>query len=158
MYVSDTPVLQKPVSQRTLDTLGYRQNNPGNIRNQGDVFDGETFSGNAFKSFYTMGYGYRAMAILLFNYYRLYGDTTIRKLITRYAPPGENDTAGYIDFVRKQTGINPDKVLTTGDFKAGVLLEPPVKKILRAISQKEISWANEKELTSGYNGFLKDKL
>jgi hypothetical protein len=141
-----------------LDTLGYKQNNPGNIRNQGDVFDGEIYSGNAFKSFFTMGYGYRAMAILLFNYYTLYGDNTIRKLITRYAPPGENDTAGYIEFVRDHTGINPDKVLTTGDFKPGVLFEAPAKKIVRAISQKEISFVNERELTNGYNGFVKDKL
>lgn len=157
MYSSESPAQQKPVTQRTLDSLGYRQNNPGNIRNQGDIFDGEIQSTNAFKSFYTMGYGYRAMAILFYNYF-LHGENTIRMLVTKYAPPFQNDTAGYIDFVSHQTGISPDRILSKGDFKSGVLLEAPAKKIVRAISQKEISWVNEKELTNGYNEFLKDKL
>lgn len=159
LYLSQNNDLetQKPLTPKTIDSLGYKQNNPGNIRNNGDVFDGEMQSANSFKSFSQMAFGYRALAILLYNYYRD-GDNTIRKLISRYAPSTENDTNNYINDVSKETGISPDKLLTISDFKPGLFLkEPLVKKIVRAISQQEISWTNEKELTSGYNEFLKDR-
>jgi hypothetical protein len=160
LYLSQNNDLkpQKPLTPKTIDSLGYKQNNPGNIRKSGDVFDGEIQSSTGFKSFYQMAYGYRAMAILLYNFYKD-GDNTISKMISRYAPPNENQTANYIYDVSKATGISPDKVLAISDFKPGLFLkEPLVKKIVRAISQKEISWVNEKELTTGYNEFLKDRL
>jgi len=149
--------VQKPVSQITRDTLGYKQNNPGNIRNSPDVFDGEVKSLSGFKTFSDMKFGYRALAIVLYNIFKR-GEDTIAKIITTYAPPSENDTAGYIAFVGKNTGIDPNRRLTLRDFKTGVLKEAPVKKIVRAISQQEISWVNEKALDEGYNEFLKDRL
>ncbi|MES2134484.1 MAG: hypothetical protein V4506_19210 [Bacteroidota bacterium] len=149
---------QKPLTQKTVDSLGYKQNNPGNIRNQGDIFDGEVYSNSSFKVFDRMANGYRAMAILLFNYFKR-GENTLRKLITEYAPPNENTTSTYINFVSDETGIGPDKVLSLNDFKPGLFLsEPIIKKIVRAISQKEISWVNESELNLGYNEFLKDRI
>jgi hypothetical protein len=145
------------LTPRTIDTLGYKQNNPGNIRRSAEVFDGEISSFTAFKSFNSMRYGYRALAIILYNYFKR-GNDTIRKMITVYSPPSENDTAAYIRFVSEQTGIPADKRLSISDFQSGVMIEAPVKKIVRAISQQEISWSNEKELSIGYNEFLKDRL
>ncbi len=149
--------VQKPVSPITRDSLGYKQNNPGDIRNQGDQFDGEIKSYNSFKAFYNMAYGYRAIAILFFNYFNG-GANTIRKIISKYAPPSENNTANYVYQVSKQSGIGSDRILTLKDFKPGLFSEANFKKIVRAVSNEEISYVNEKELAQGYNQFLKDRL
>ena len=43
---------------------GLRNNNPGNIRKNSDVFQGEkTSSDREFKQFKSMAYGYRALLI-----------------------------------------------------------------------------------------------
>ena len=47
-----------------------------------------------------MAYGYRAIFKILFNYYRNYKLDTIRKMITRWAPPEDNNhTEAYIKTV-----------------------------------------------------------
>ena len=52
---------------------GLRNNNPGNIRRNSDVFQGEkTSSDKEFKQFKSMAYGYRAIFKILSNYYRNY--------------------------------------------------------------------------------------
>lgn len=48
------------------------------------------------------------MARLLLNYQKLYGLDTHRKIISRYAPPSENQTQAYIQSVAAQLGITPD--------------------------------------------------
>lgn len=44
-------------------------------------------------------------------------DATLEKLITVFAPPNENDTQGYINYVAKRTGINPKQSLSA-DYAA----------------------------------------
>ena len=34
---------------------------------------------------------------------------TIRDLVTRYAPPSENDTNAYIQYLSNKTGLKPDQ-------------------------------------------------
>ena len=53
---------------------GLRNNNPGNIRINGDLFQGEVrpSKDKSFKQFETMAYGYRAMFVILRNYIRNY--------------------------------------------------------------------------------------
>ena len=76
---------------------GLRNNNPGNIRRNSDVFQGEkTSSDKEFKQFKSMAYGYRAIFKILSNYYRNYKLDTIRKIIGRWAPENENNTNAYI--------------------------------------------------------------
>ena len=58
-----------------------------------------------------MAYGYRAMLKLLTNYARLHGCRTIRTIISRWAPPSENNTEAYIATVSRLTGIAPDRVI-----------------------------------------------
>lgn len=89
---------------------GIRNCNPGNIRINPDVFQGEInpSKDSAFKQFYTMAYGYRAIFVILRTYYRNYKLDTIRKLITRWAPANENHTENYIKAVSDVAGISPD--------------------------------------------------
>lgn len=89
---------------------GLRNCNPGNIRQSRSKFKGEVRPSrdSAFKQFETMAYGYRAMFVLLDTYRTRYGLSTIREMISRWAPPTENFTEGYIRFVAERTGINAD--------------------------------------------------
>ena len=89
---------------------GLRNNNPGNIRRNSDVFQGEVNPSRdqQFKQFKTMAYGYRAMFKILSNYYRKYSLTTIRKIIGRWAPENENNTSAYVSLVSSYAGIGPD--------------------------------------------------
>lgn len=89
---------------------GLRNNNPGNIRINSDLFQGEVrpSKDKSFKEFETMAYGYRAMFKILSNYFKNYKLDTIRKMITRWAPPKENHTEKYIQFVSDYAGIPAD--------------------------------------------------
>ena len=89
---------------------GLRNCNPGNIRQSRSNFKGEVRPSrdSAFKQFESMAYGYRAMFVLLNSYHKRYGLTTIREMISRWAPPTENFTEGYIRFVAERSGIAAD--------------------------------------------------
>lgn len=93
---------------------GLRNNNPGNIRRNNDVFQGEVNPSRdkEFKQFKTMPYGYRAVFKILSNYYRIYRLTTIRKMIGRWAPENENNTSAYVSLVSKYAGIGPDDLIS----------------------------------------------
>ena len=92
---------------------GLRNCNPGNIRQSRSKFKGEVRPSrdSAFKQFESMAYGYRAMFVLLDTYRTRYGLSTIRQMISRWAPPTENFTEGYIRFVADHTGIDADALV-----------------------------------------------
>ena len=108
---------------------GIRNNNPLNIRLSKDKWQGQINpSGNAnvndndnnsslkgesdFCQFYTMEYGWRAAFVILCKtYYGKYKLRTIRDIVSRWAPPKENNTPAYIRHVSDYTGIAPNKVL-----------------------------------------------
>lgn len=89
---------------------GLRNCNPGNIRQSRSNFKGEVRPSrdSSFKQFESMAYGYRAMFVLLNSYHKRYGLTTIREMISRWAPPTENFTEGYIRLVSERSGIAAD--------------------------------------------------
>lgn len=93
---------------------GLRNNNPGNIRRNSDVFQGEINPGRdkEFKQFKNMAYGYRAMYKILLNYYNKYQLNTIRKMISRWAPENENNTAAYVSLVSSYSGVGPDDLIS----------------------------------------------
>ena len=94
---------------------GLRNNNPLNIRHNPDHFQGEIQgSDKAFKTFSSMPYGYRAAFINLATY-NSRGWNTIEKIISRWAPPVENDTEKYIANVERWSGVPRDKLLTAAD-------------------------------------------
>lgn len=61
-----------------------------------------------FLRFDTAEEGLRAGMIDIRNYQRLHHLDTIRQIITRYAPPIENNTAAYIADVCTRCSCNPD--------------------------------------------------
>jgi len=91
---------------------GIRNNNPGNIREAaggGDAWKGEraTDDDPAFEEFTEMRYGVRAAAKIFRKYQSSYGLRTVAALVTRWAPPVENNTGSYINAVAQRVGVDP---------------------------------------------------
>ena len=109
-----------------------RNNNPGNIRLGGSNWDGSvTGNDTEFVTFATPEMGVRAMVKTLHTYQERYNLSSIREIISRWAPYGENDTGGYIDFVSKSMGVDPDLPL---ELKVDPIT---TKKLVSAMIQKE---------------------
>ncbi|CAD0006566.1 hypothetical protein [Flavobacterium salmonis] len=114
-------------------TRGIRNNNPGNlvltnITWQGKIPNSQNTDGH-FEQFTEVKYGIRAMLRDLTNDISK-GKNTIRKLITEYAPPSENDTQKYIDVISKSVGLTPDQKIQIVDSKFYLV-------IARAIIKRE---------------------
>ena len=94
-----------------MTTRGIRNNNPLNIRHSADQWQGarEEQTDKSFVQFTTMAYGYRAAWRTLQSYYRRLCQQgkpfTVQTIISRWAPPAENDTQSYIRHVLKLSGI-----------------------------------------------------
>lgn len=111
-----------------MEPRGIRNNNPLNIR-KGNNWKGERQNptDKSFEEFVSMEYGIRAGFVLLRNYITGYsGKTapfdTVRKIVKRWAPPSENATQKYIDFVSKDMNVSPDMKLSFKDKKTMVSL------------------------------------
>jgi hypothetical protein len=92
---------------------GLRNNNPLNIRHSADRFQGEIAgTDKSFKTFSSLAYGYRAAFVILGTYLSQ-GFNTIEKIISRWAPPTENDTESYISQVERYSGVPRHKELTS---------------------------------------------
>lgn len=102
----------------TAQPRGLRNNNPLNIRQSNNRWVGAATTQNdpEFVKFTEPKYGVRAGYKTLMTYRNKYGLNTIRGIISRWAPPSENATNIYIDFVSKKTGLNPDKVLPLNEY------------------------------------------
>ncbi len=95
------------------------KNNPGNIRNTSIKWGGEiTQPGDVFESFDTLKNGVKAMYQNLLAFKNVHAINTISGIIYRWAPPNENDTSAYINFVSEQTGIDQNKQLSIDDYPA----------------------------------------
>jgi hypothetical protein len=93
---------------------GIRNNNPLNIRRGKDQWKGLRAQQQdaQFCQFETLEYGWRAAFYLLTRtYYHQYRLWTIRQIVSRWAPPNENNTRAYIDNVCRLTGIGADEPL-----------------------------------------------
>ena len=93
---------------------GLRNNNPLNIRRSGDKWQGLRVlqEDREFFQFSEMKWGWRAaFRLLCHTYYGKYKLRTIRDIITRWAPPKENNTEAYIRRVTDRIGIGPDREL-----------------------------------------------
>ena len=87
---------------------GIRNKNPGNIK-LGTAWDGlaDEQSDPVFCIFGEAVMGIRALMKILITYRFTHKKDTVDEIISRWAPPSENDTTAYIDFVCKRMGINP---------------------------------------------------
>jgi len=105
-----------------MKSRGLRNNNPLNIRHNTDNFKGEIKGRDkSFKTFSSMPYGYRAAFVALATYLSR-GWNTIEIIISKWAPPAENDTEGYIAKVEKWSGVPRNKELTAFDGSDYILI------------------------------------
>lgn len=132
-----------------------RNNNPGNIKQNNQLFKGEVRpSGDSvFKRFTDMTYGFRAIISVLKTYFYKWGLKTLAAIIRRWAPETENKTAQYLKFVCERTGLQPTDILK---FSLSVF-----GAIILAIAHYESGYEKEewqKNITDAWNekfkGFL----
>lgn len=131
---------------------GQRNLNPGNIRRSKVRYKGEKAESTdpEFRQFESIEWGYRAMFVLLHTYSVRYGCDTLSKMISRYAPPSENDTAAYIRRVALRTGIDPDRPIDTADASV-------MPKIVAAMSEVENGvGAIREEVLRGWQLYVDD--
>ena len=109
---------------------GLRNNNPGNIDRSKIKWEGmaDDQQDERFINFESPEFGIRAMARIIGGSYakagihkeigkdnkptgRKFDLNTLEGIVHRWAPETENDTQSYIDFVAKQTGLDPTEKL-----------------------------------------------
>jgi len=98
------------------------KNNPGNIRYNASLA-GVIGNDNGFCQFKSLGFGLAAILTLLNTYYTNFGLNTIYKILNRYAPPVENQTLAYANFVSQKTGFGIHETLQKTDL---IKLIPPI--------------------------------
>ena len=108
---------------------GIRNNNPGNLVKTNIEWKGKIIpSGDTrFEQFINIAYGVRAMIKDIMS--DIGPDTTLSDLIYQYAPPSDNNTIGYINYVSNKTGIGANQVLTKD--------KATLKKLVFAMSEME---------------------
>jgi len=137
-----------------MNPLGIRNNNPLNIRRGKTLWKGEiphspspTGEGRgeaAFCKFESMEWGIRAAFCLLRTYERKYHLNCIADIISRWAPPSENQTAQYILNVCRWTGLGGKQRLTESDWPA----------LVRAMARQECGIClSETQIQKGYELF-----
>lgn len=124
----------QPNGKNCNNSRGLRNNNPGNIRISSNNWDGkipkDQNTDGSFEQFVTWVHGLRAMTKLIINYIKG-GHDTITKIINRYAPPVENQTTNYINFVVKETGILANQTIDPND-------KTVIRKIIKAMVRMEL--------------------
>lgn len=98
---------------------GIRNNNPGNLRRNSDPWQGlsERQGDVEFFTFKDSVYGIRALARTLIAYQDKHDLRTIRQIVSRWAPPTENNTNAYVRAVAADTGLDADQPLDMHRFE-----------------------------------------
>lgn len=105
-------------------TRGLRNCNPLNIRRvAGTKWKGQRTeqTDKSFVQFESVEYGLRAAFCILDTYRRKYQDVCVEDIISRWAPPSENNTEKYIKNVCLWTGLGGLQRLTEEDWPKLVL-------------------------------------
>lgn len=128
-----TPPALPPAEERNTEAAGdngrvprgIRNNNPGNLRDARNAtgHDGE------FVTFDSPEDGISALARQL-RLYNARGNNTLSGIISKFAPPVENNTASYISDASRRTGFYPRQPLDIEDPQV-------TEKIVRAIIRHE---------------------
>lgn len=107
---------------------GLRNHNPGNLRRGKDKWQGlaDEQPDPEFWTFEAPQYGIRAIARTLLTYDKK-GVNTVRRIINRWAPPVENNTASYIQHVAEKLGVEPDDYI---DVDTVEVMRPLVEAII----------------------------
>ncbi len=118
---------------------GIRNNNPLNIRrNPRNKWRGmrPVQDDPSFCQFTEMKWGLRAAIRLMENYIKK-GCKTPRQIISRWAPPSENNTASYVRKACQRAGLDPD---------FPVLFWADLRKLIKAMSWIESRFQPTDEL------------
>lgn len=111
---------------------GVRQHNPLNVR-PGDPWEGlaDPPEDGGFCVFINNVFGFRAAARILIRYYDVYKLVTVKDIVTRWAPPADNNnTQAYIAAVCNRTGWLADEVIAPKSYE-------DCWKLLRAMTIQE---------------------
>lgn len=130
---------------------GIRNNNPLNIR-KGCSWKGERpiQTDQSFEEFVSMEWGIRAAYRLMRNHITGFKGSrpkmnTLKKLISVWAPPSENATSRYVDFVSAHCGLLPSQVIDPDDRTI-------MQKIARAMAFVECGvWIDEAKFESAWD-------
>ena len=109
---------------------GIRNHNPGNLRRSSDPWQGlaQDQTDPDFCQFAGAKWGIRALARTLIAYQDRWGLKSVKRIISRWAPPNENDTGAYVKAVAEAVGVSPDAPIDTHDYK---ILKPLTLAIIR---------------------------
>jgi RHS repeat-associated protein len=128
--LSDTAVLQSPPTAayefgrnviydygdyyelRSDGSRSWRNNNPGNlITSRFSSANGSIGAAGGFAVFPDYDIGVDALTSLLQT--QTYQSLTVNQAISRFAPPSENNTSNYQNYIQAQTDLNPSVRLNT---------------------------------------------
>lgn len=104
--------------------VGVRNNNPGNLRQWGDM----PRDSRGYAVFPTAEAGLAAAIKNLQAQQSVHGLNTVQGIISKWAPSSENNTAAYISDVTKRTGFAPNQKLNLDDPKT---VAPLISGIVR---------------------------
>lgn len=130
---------------------GLRNYNPGNIRQNSDNFLGEIkpSADPEFKQFESIEYGYRAIFVTLNTYQKKYGLSTIRTMISRWAPSKDNnDTEAYIRAVSSESGVPENSHITSTNKDVMVPIVAAMSRVENGVA------ANISEVQRGWDLFM----
>ena len=83
-------------------TRGFRNNNPGNIeKHESWIGLSKKQTDKRFATFTHIEYGIRAMGKILDTYKNKYHITSVKGIVTRWAPKNENNAEKYTQFVKQ---------------------------------------------------------
>ena len=108
-----------------------------------------------FCRFYDMKWGFRAAFRLMLTYYERYHLDTVEKIVSRWAPPGENDTRAYVGYVvnqlrRKWADIRQDSPLPHPREDSRLWTALAVAMARMECGPKRITLAVEESAAEGY--------
>ena len=131
---------------------GLRNCNPLNIRRvAGTTWKGQRAEQTdyGFVQFRTIEWGLRAAFVLLRTYSAKYRANCVRDIVTRWAPPTENDTERYIRNVCLWTGFGGLQRLTECDWPT----------LVRAMARQECGVLLDTEtINRGYKLYKNEQL
>lgn len=134
------------------DTLGFKQNNPLNMRplGGGQLWHGQTGSANGFCVFSEPRWCFRAWLIEAHSYRSAWGCKSVGDYIKHYAPPEDaNDPDAYTRAVEKYMGLQPGEAFDLDaralDFIRGQMsVEIGGVPYNEELIQEGLSWAGNR--------------
>lgn len=139
--------MAKDFSGNNALPIGLRNNNPGNLRPGLLPWVGQTGSNGGFCKFKDLSFGLRALAVDLSNKITSDGLDTITDIISKYAPPSENNTLAYINAVSDSTGWDADETINFNSGNLANLMQAVIEHENGAAS----SQINNADIIEGIN-------